>query len=221
MTISGAVTGPRDLCNAFARTLAGKAVARQAAALLVGEDDGSEDPGYLTAMVRADDGALAFAWKGHVYFTYQIAVTAADPRLYDGDLSTVRLTPLAAGAATGRNYPLVPPRFYASASVANAVIMENPGNAPAPVLLTYTGPLSESRLTDGISTIHVAPLGPSQQIFINSETLITTAPGGASRASYLMAGTAPLTVAPSSEVPWYLYGTGAGNVQLAYRAAWL
>ena len=46
---------------------------------------------------------------------------------------------------------------------------------------------------------------------MNSETLATTAPGGANRASYLLPGTVPMTIPPSSELPWYLYGTGAAQ----------
>ena len=220
VTISGGATGPRDLLNAFARNLAGKAAGRQPVTLLVGEDDGSDNPRALTATARADSDTLAFAWRGRVYFTYQAVLTCGDPRLYDSALSSVTITALPSGAATGRVYPWNPPRFYASASVANAAVLANPGNAPAPVLLTYTGPLSESRLTDGKTTIHLAALGSAQQIFINSETLATTAPGGASRAAYLLAGTAPLTIPPHSEATWNLYGTGTGTVQLAYRAAW-
>lgn len=147
-------------------------------------------------------------------------MTAGDPRLYESDWQTAVLSPLPTGAPTGRPYPFAPPRAYASARVANAAIVTNPGNAPAPVFLTYTGQLAESRLTDGISTIHLTALAAAQQIFINSETLRTTAPGGANRASYLMPGTVPLVIAPGASLPWYLYGTGAGTVQLAWRAAW-
>ena len=70
-----------------------------------------------------------------------------------------------------------PPRVYASATTPNAARLANPGNADAPVWATYTGPLAESRLTDGQTTIHMAPLGAAQQIVVNTETLAAVAPG--------------------------------------------
>jgi len=220
VTISGAAAGPRDLLNNYARQLAGLAAGRQAVSLLVGEDDGSDDPGSLAAMARADSDSLTLAWQGRELFTWQVALTLADPRLYEGEVRTVTLTPLPSGAPTGRTYPFAPPRFYASADVANAAILTNVGNAPAPVFITYTGSLAESRLTDGQTTIHLAPVGAGQQIYVNSETLAASAPGGASRASYLLPGTAPLLVPPYSDTPWYLYGTGSGTVTLAWQGAW-
>jgi hypothetical protein len=45
-------------------------------------------------------------------------------------------------------------------------------------------------------------------------------PTGASRQSYVMAGTTPLVVLPFSDTVWSLYGTGAGYVTLAYRESW-
>ena len=220
VAITGAATGPRDLLNAFARDLGTQAAERQPATLIIGEDDGSDSPGALTALVRADSDTLALSWQGRVYITYQVALTAADPRLYDSGQQLVTLTPLPSGAATGRTYPLAPPRSYASASVANAAFLANPGNTPAPVIVTYTGDLSESRLTDGIATIHLTALAPAQQVYVNSETLQTTAPGGASRASYLMPGTVSLTIPPGGST-WYLYGTGLGRVTLSWQATWI
>lgn len=222
VTITGAATGNnRGLLNQFARSLAGQAVDRQPAELVIGEDQGDADGmGTLAANVRADDAALTLAWTGRTYFTYQVALTAGDPRLYEGNLRTVILTPLAVGTPTGRAYPWTPQRFYASSELVNDAPLTNAGSVPAPVLIAYNGPLSESRLTDGVNTIHLAPVGAGVTIYVESETLNATAPGGATRASYLMPGSVPLLIPPFSDTTWSLYGTGAGTVTLAWRGAW-
>jgi hypothetical protein len=226
IAITGAVVaadaGSRAVLNAFARSLSAKAVAAEPVDLLVGEDEGSPDGTVtlLAASVRADSSQLAVAWTGRLFFTWTVELTAADPRLYEAAWQSAVVIPAASGGQTGRLYPLTMPRRYASATAANSVRLTNDGNAPVPVWATYTGDLSESRLTDGATTVHLAPLGAAQQITVNTETLTATAPGGVSRASYLMAGSAPLVIAPYATVTWSLYGTGGGHVALSWRGVW-
>ena len=226
VTISGAVVADdvsaRALLNQFARDLAARAVNPQPADLVIGEDQGPGDGSltYLSASVRGDSDQLSVAWAGRLLFQYQIALTAADPRLYESDWQSVVLTPAAAGGQTGRLYPWKPLRVYASADLPNAARLTNDGSVPAPVLVTYNGDLSESRLTDGLATIHLAPVAAGQQITVNTETLAAVAPGGVSRQSYLMAGTAPLLIPAESTVQWSLYGTGAGSVTLSWRGVY-
>jgi hypothetical protein len=217
VVITGAVAGTRDLCNLVARQLAAQAVNSQPANLTIGEDDGSGAMPLLTASVRADTSSLTLAWLSRTYFTYQVELTAADPRLYGAAWQTAQLTPAPAGGATGRVYPFTEPRFYASSDVPNMTRLANPGSAPAPVWASYTGDLSDSRLTDGRNTIHLAPVGAGQVIVVNTETLAAAAPGGAQRQSYLEAGTTPLTIAPFSTATWSFYGTGRGQVVLSWR----
>jgi len=226
ITLTGAAVadGPeaREAINTFARTLAAKAVNPQPASLVIGEDEGAGDGSVtlLTASVRADTDALAVAWQTRLYMTWQAVVTAADPRIYENAWQSLTITPAASGGQTGRLYPWQPQRLYASANVANAARLTNDGSVAAPVWVTYNGDLGESRLTDGLTTIHVAALAAGQQIVVNSETLAAVAPGGTSRASYLMAGTAPLLIPAQSTVQWSLYGTGAGHVDLQWRGVY-
>jgi hypothetical protein len=226
ITVQGSVVASdlsaRAQLNQFARDLAARAVNPNPAALLIAEDEGAGDGSTVTlsATVRADSDALAVAWLGRLYFTWQVILTAADPRLYEADSQSLTVTAAASGGQSGRIYPWRPVRAYASAAVTNAARLVNAGSIPAPVLAAYTGDLSESRLTDGINTIHLAPLSAGQQLTVNTETLATTAPGGASRASYLMAGTTPLLVPAESEVVWSLYGTGAGHVTLTWAGVY-
>jgi len=226
ITIQGAVIADdisaRALLNTFARNLAARAANSQPADLIIAEDQGTGDGSVtlLSASVRADSDQLAVTWQGRLMFLWQAVLTAADPRLYEATWQSQTLTPAASGAQTGRVYPWTPLRAYASASVPNAARLSNDGSAPAPVWITYTGDLAESRLTDGINTVHLAPLAAGQQILVNSETLNAVAPGGASRASYLMAGSTPLVIPAESTVQWSLYGTGGGHVTLTWRGVY-
>jgi len=212
----------RAVINTFARDLAARAVNPQPADLVIAEDEGAGDGSVvlLSASVRADSDQLAVTWNGRLYFAYQVVLTAADPRLYEASWQSLTVTPAASGGQTGRLYPFHPPRLYASADVPNAARLVNDGSAPAPVLVHYYGDLSESRLTDGINTIHLAPLSAGQEIIVNSETLNAATPGGVSRASYLMAGTTALLIPPESDVQWSLYGTGGGHVTLSWRGVY-
>jgi hypothetical protein len=226
VTVTGAVAADavdyRAVLNQFARDLAARAVNPQPAALVIAEDEGAGDGSVtlLSASVRADSSQLAVAWQGRLFFTWQVELTAADSRLYAADTQSVTVTPAPAGGQTGRSYPWKPMRAYASADAPNAARLTNNGSAPAPVQVVYTGDLSESRLTDGINTIHLAALSAGQQITVNSETLTAYAPGGATRAGYLMAGTTPLLVPAGSSVQWSLYGTGGGHVTLTWQSVY-
>jgi len=226
ITIQGAVIadtpGARAVLNTFARDLAARAANPQPADLTIAEDEGAGDGSVtlLSASVRADSDQLAVTWNGRLCFLWQAVLTAADPRLYEAAWQSQTLTPAASGAQTGRLYPWSPVRAYASADAPNAARMVNDGSTPAPVWVNYYGDLSESRLTDGINTIHLSPLSAGQQVVVNSETLNAVAPGGASRASYLMAGSTPLLIPAESNVQWSLYGTGGGHVDLTWRGVY-
>jgi hypothetical protein len=102
----------------------------------------------------------------------------------------------------------------------NTARLVNPGPVPAPVWATYTGDLSESRLTDGRRQIRLAPLATGQQILVATESLHAPAPGGATRAAYVLAGSDPLMVPPRSVATWRLYGLGSGSIILRWRGAW-
>lgn len=131
------------------------------------------------------------------------------------------------GSGTAATWPLpqtvrVYPRKYGLASLPNEATLTNLGNAPAPVIATYTGDLSASRLTDNATgnTIYLAPVANGAQISVDTSRLNAWAAGGASRASYIGAGSVPLLIPPLSSATWTLYAAGAGSVLLEWRPAW-
>jgi len=194
--------------------LAGKAAARTPVTLAIGDAAGRT----LTATVRADTDAFKHTFLSPTAFRWQATLTAADPRLYDQNAQTVTLTNASGGG--GRGYLLTFPRHYALATLPSTAWLPNAGNAEAPVVALYTGPLTSGlRLTDGTNSIFLAALNPGEQVYIQTDRLIAAAPGGASRASYILPGSAPLTVAPGGE-QWSLIGTGSGSVQLSWQSSW-
>ena len=144
-------------------------------------------------------GGRQFTWNGSawVQVTPFAAPTRADPRRY-------------------------PDWRYASAQIPNMAYVANTGNVESPVMALYTGPLSETRLTDGSPYgIIVAPLAAGETILVNTETLVAVAPGGATRAAQIRPGSRPVTARPGdTPSAFYMFGTGAGTIHLAWRSAW-
>ena len=193
--------------------LAGKAAARTPVVLAIDDPTGRT----LTATVRADTDQFRWTDVAPCAFRYQISLTAADPRLYDATVQHATLSNAAGGS--GWSYARTYPRTY-GASAPNTAQLANAGNAAAPVLALYTGALaSGSRLTDGTNTIFLGALAAGEQVYVQTDRLVAYAPGGASRQSYILPGSAPLSIPPGGAT-WSLLGTGGGNVQLAWQAAW-
>jgi hypothetical protein len=220
ITIQGTADGPRDQCIDLSRQLAALAAEDGTEILAIGEADTDESaPVTLTAVVRADTNALQHNWLHQQAFTWQVDLTATDPRLYAETVETLSLT-TASGSGTGRTYPWTAPRHYASGTLPNDAALDNIGTVPAPVMITYTGPLAASQLTDGTSTIFMQALLAGEQVTVNSETLIAMAPGGETRASYLGAGSQPMLVPPGGATWSLIAVSSAGSVQLAWQGAW-
>lgn len=193
--------------------LAAKAAARTPVVLAIDDQGGRT----LTATVRADSDAFKWTDVAPCAFRYQVTLTAADPRLYDASVQSVTLSNAAGGS--GWTYPRHYPRTY-GASAPNTAQLGNAGNAAAPVVALYTGDLaSGSRLTDGTKTIFLAALALGEQVYVQTDRLVAYAPGGASRQSYILPGSAPLSLPPGG-ASWSLLGAGGGNVQLSWQAAW-
>jgi hypothetical protein len=157
-------------------------------------------------------------WLGTAAFKYQVALTAADPALYQGTWQTVILTNIT--EATGRDYPKDYPWRYA-ALIPNTALLHNTGNHPAPVYAAYEGDLSESLLTDGQGGIRVAYVETGVQLLVATATLTAEAPGGISRASFILPGSRPLWVPPDTSARWTLRAGGRGTVTLAWRSTWV
>jgi len=219
VTLSGTVAGARVPVLALARQLAQLASSRVAAALVIGviNETGSTYTA-LTAQVRADTNALSIAWLSRYGFTWQVTLTAPDPLLYSSVINAVTLT--APAAATGRVYAKSYGWQYPSQSVSNEAQLPNQGTAAAPVIATYTGPLTTPQLSDGVNSITLKTLAAGEIVTVNTLTLVATAPGGATRASYVQPGSVPMTIPGLSAPSWSLYTTGTGSVKLTWQSAW-
>jgi len=215
VVLSGAATGPREELGRFRDQLAVRAAAREPVLFAVGDWDLQR---VLTADVRAGSEQFRVHWLGSAGFRYQVSLTAADPALSQGTWQTVELTNVTED--TGRDYPKGYPWRYAG-MIPNSALLRNTGNHPAPVYAAYTGDLSESLLTDGIGGIRLATVETSVQILVATATLAAEAPGGYSRASMVLPGSRPMTVAAGSSVRWTLRAGGRGSVVLAWRSTWV
>lgn len=215
ITISGTALGERAPLIAF----------RDAIAQRVARNDPTEitisDPWLgleLMATVRASD-QYKHTFNGPAAFTYQVVLLAADPRRYSTQWQTATLS--FAEGGTGRLYPRTYPWRYQSPIVPESADLWNGGDADTPVYAVYNGPLSQTRLSDGMNAIILSSVGDGVQILVNTQTLLAQAPGGASRTNYILPGSTALAVPAHSTQRWHVYGTGLGNVVLNWRAAYV
>ena len=176
----------------------------------------------LTADVRAGTENFRATWHGPELYRWQATVTAADPVLYDARWQTRMLFNHSDDVTTGRLYPRAYQWRYASSEVPNSGTLANTGNAAAPVYALYEGDLTESRLVGAAGAmIRLAPVAPSMQVLMATATLTATAVGGLSRASSVLPGSRPLTVAAGILGPLVSLRGRARLVTLAWRSAWL
>jgi hypothetical protein len=216
ITLTGAVVGPDDQLGVFRDQLAMRAANRQPADLTITDASGRS----LTASCRADTGQLSHAYIGLQAFRYQVALTAADPLLYDPTWQQAIVTP-ATSAATGRPYQRTYGWQYAAQSIGNAAELVNAGNADAVVYLLFDGDLASPEISDDAgSQISLSDIAAGMEILVESDTLSAVAAGGVSRASYVLPGSVPMVIPAQSSATWHLYATGAGFVTLQWRSAW-
>jgi hypothetical protein len=225
ITLTGAAVGPRPDLLEFRDQLAMRAAAREPSVIIL--TDPPTGRAY-TADVRCGADALRVSFITGAAVRWQVAMTAADPRLYELNWRRATLT-TPSPAETGRHYPRSYPWQYGGASLPNSALLTNPGNVPAPVWAVATGDLSGAgwplatnwSLTDGTGVITIRPLAAGETLYLDTETLVAEAPGGASRASMIVAGSVPLTIPPRSSVVWRMLAyAGTGQVDLAWRGAW-
>lgn len=214
ITVKGTALGPRDQLIALRDALATRTVATAPGEVVIGDPWLNTE---LAATVRASSG-LSHAFLNPNTFTYEVTLLAADPRRYIHAWSEAVIR-LSGGGTSGRHYPRTYQWQYGSTEVAGTARLTNVGNVAAPVYAVYTGPLSESRLTDSNRQIRIAALADGEQIMIDTDSLVAQAPGGATRASFVLAGSAPLLVPPRTTVTWNLLATGTGTVHLYWRGA--
>jgi hypothetical protein len=216
VSISGSVIGPPAALATFRDRMARRASALVPALLTIPDQAGRP----MTATVRCDSDGMKHTFAAPNLFQYVVTLTAADARLY-GTSTQLTLTNTG-GANTGRGYPLAYPRQYASATLPNTASLQNQGNVPAPVMITYAGDLGPSRLVDDANgnTIYFGAVLAGARIYLDSENLTAWADGGASRASLVGAGSVPLQLPPLSAATWTLYAVGAGQVTLQWSSAW-
>jgi hypothetical protein len=218
VVVDGAAAGPRAELGRLRDQLARRAADRVPAELAI--TDGGLGR-TLTAEVRAGSEHLRLTWLGPSAFRYQVALTAADPALYDGTWQTATLA-AETGEDTGRPYPVGYPWQYAVGYLPNSALLANDGNHPAPVYAIYRGDLTESRMSDAAGgIIRLADVGDGMQIRVATATLTAEAAGGLSRASFILPGSRPMTVPAGASARWYLATTGRGHVALGWRSAWV
>jgi hypothetical protein len=218
VTLTGAAAGPRDLLGGLRDQLAVRAANRQPADLTITDSGVGR---ALTASVRAGAEAFRHSWLGSTGFRWQVTLTAADPALYAAQWQQAILSN-GPGVATGRAYAKAYGWQYAAASLPNAAQLANDGNWPAPVYALYDGDLTQSTLTDeGGNAIKVAALAAGMEILIATDTLSAVAAGGLSRASYVLPGSVPMLLPAQAVAMWHLFGTGLGQISLAWRSAWV
>lgn len=219
ITITGAAAGPRAELAQFRDQLAQRAANRDPVSLSVGNLDLDRT---LTADVRAGSESYRHTPLASAGFRYQLTLTAADPALYDATWQRARLVNINEDDETGRRYNREFPWQYAGAYVPNSAVLRNAGNFDAPVYALYEGDMSESVLTDGHGgVVRLAPLDLGVQILVSTATLTAEAPGGLSRASFILPGSRPMTLPPVSSGRWYLRATGRGSIDLGWRSAWV
>jgi hypothetical protein len=216
ITLTGSVVGADDVIGAFRDQLVMRASNRQPADLTITDASGRA----LTASCRADTGQLQHTFIGLGAFRYQVALTAADPLLYDPEWQQVILSP-ASGVVTGRTYQRTYGWQYAASSIGNAAQLDNGGNADAVVYALFTGDLASPELSDDAgSQISLSDLAAGMTLLVESDTLSAVGPGGISRASYVQPGSVPMVIPAQSSVQWHLYASGGGYVTLQWRSAW-
>ena len=216
ITLRGAATGPTDLLVRLRNDLVIRAANREPVLLAFGLIDAQR---VLTVDVRAGTEMFRVtSLGGRAGFRYQVTLTAADPALYDSEWQTVTLTNVTED--TGRDYPKSYPWRYA-ALIPNTALLRNEGNHPAPVYAGYEGDLSESLLTDGSGGIRLASLETGVQLLVSTSTLTAEAPGGYSRASFILPGSRPMWIAAGATARWTLRAGGRGSVTLAWRSTWV
>jgi hypothetical protein len=217
ITITGAATGPRDLLGQFRDQLAVRAAAREPALLAVGDWDLAR---VLTADVRAGSELYRHKPLGSTGFRWQVTLTAADPARYAGTWNTAVLSN-AGESGSGRLYAREHPWRYRSPYLPNTATLRNDGSAPAPVYALYEGELTRSTLTDPHGGILlVDAIGAGMQITVATAALTAEAPGGYSRAPFILPGSKPMQVPPQSSSRWYLRSAGRGSITLAWRSTW-
>lgn len=218
VVITGAAAGPRPELARIRAELARRSVAREPAELAIGGMDG----GAQVAEVRAGEDAYRHTPLGSGGFRWKISLTAADPIVYDMAWQTAALTNQNPDLETGRPYPREYPWRYGQPYVPNSGLLRNTGNAAAPVYALYEGDLSESTLTGpGGGIIRVAGLDAGVQVLVATATLTAEAPGGSSRASFILPGSRPMALPAGSSARWFLHATGRGSVTLGWRSAWV
>jgi hypothetical protein len=218
VTLTGsAVANDRRELISIRDQLAFRATMRQPIELVVSDRALGES---LSASVR---GISGLTWRpvGPDAARWSLTVRAADPRRYETYWQTLVIQRTSGEAGgTGREYPRLYRWQYGSPVPPGSARLVNRGNAPAPVYITYAGPLSESRLRYGNSLIRIAELSPGEVITVESTTLTAYALGGASRARFILPGSVPMAVDPLSTVTWQLAALGTGRVVLEWRSAW-
>lgn len=127
-------------------------------------------------------------------------------------------------ATTGLTFSAAAPFVFGSVT-GNTIAATNAGNYDADWTATFTGPLVAPELvhvaTGKRISLTGANLAAGETLIVDSASRTVKLNGTASRYSWLSTTSQWFTLAPGSNAVTFLGASGAGNVTLSWRSAWM
>lgn len=160
---------------------------------------------------------------------FQIALVAADPRIYSTQLYTSTVQASGVAASGGRSYPRSYPLNYAYVPPASLgdIYATNQGNAAAPATLTITGPGTNPTITNattGERLVFSITLGATDFLavdMLNRTVLLNNTFSKYSTVSFTQSAWWMLQPGVNDiQLAWGSYDTGAG-LTVQWRDAWI
>jgi hypothetical protein len=164
------------------------------------------------------------------YFGANVTIQfeCSDPRKYSLSENT-RFISMPSDTEDGLDYPLVYPLDYGVDTIISDLIVENEGDAPSPVILTFTGPVTNPTLLNSTTGYQIGfniDIADGEFLEVNTRTGTVLLNGTADRLYTRQVTSSPIlgfTLLPgNNEMHVYAdeWTTGAG-VEIVYRDAYL
>ena len=177
---------------------------------------------YINGTIISRDGAIEAAYaKGHLEVT--VVFHAFDPRRYGNPLSG---STGPASVSGGVALPASLPAAFTGSVSPGTVTLNNPGNAEAPVVVTFAGAAQgvavsqiNTGLTLSLSSSLVIPASHSVVVDMQAESALFDGNETASRASSIVQR-GWMWLQPGQNVFQYLSTAGGGTMTVASAEAW-
>lgn len=147
-----------------------------------------------------------------------------DPREYEAAVRTAS-TALPTGGSGGMGYPITYPFGFGSGGVGGDLVLTNPGNVPAPLLVRIDGPVTNPTFAiDGRALQLQLVLAAGDFLLIDTEARSVLLNGTASRRGAVVAGSVWPQVPPGTSTLQYRASSAsdpAALLSVTYRGAWL